>query len=265
MPLKFTPNSLKRFFSEIYQILKESNQDVTEIWYEIAEVNYFKNSNKYDLREFLEHFNFISIEKGNYIDYLVINKIQFITDCINYIKFDIQRLAELVDYDGFEALIQEILNQNGFKTIKNFRFSDTSNFKSKTSQKKYEIDVIGLSQKYLLVIDAKQWKRKDSYSAMNKAANLQFRRVIALKENPEILSNLIQSFLGPRANYKKRLPLTLIPIMVTLEHNWIKMNENSVPLVGICNFNSFLHELRENLEYFKTIQIEKLYVQQQII
>ncbi|MFW9901502.1 MAG: NERD domain-containing protein [Candidatus Thorarchaeota archaeon] len=260
-----TALSIKKFFIEIYQILKESNQNINAVWYEIDDINFFRKFDKYELMDFIDSLNFISLKKGNYMNYIVINKIQFITSCYNYLDFDIQNLAELVDYNGFEILIKEILSQNGFRTVKNFRFSDKSNFKSKTSQKRYEIDVIALSQKYLLIIDAKQWKRKDSYGAINKAANLQVRRVVALKENPEILSNLIQRLLGNHINIKKRLPLILVPIMVTLEANWIKINENSVPLVAIYQFNSFLQELGDNIEYFKKIKIDKLFIQKQLV
>ncbi|MFX1568507.1 MAG: hypothetical protein ACFFCV_09075 [Promethearchaeota archaeon] len=261
----FTTSLIKKFFIEIYQILKESNQNVNVVWSEIGQINFFKKFNKYQLRDFIEHFNFISIKKGNYINYLAINKIQFITSCYNYLDFDIQYLAELVDYNGFESLIKEILSQNGFNTVKNFRFSDKSNFKSETSQKRYEIDIIALSQRYLLIIDAKQWKRKDSYAAINKAANLQVRRVVALKKNPETLSNLIKKLIGVHFNIKTILPLILVPIIVTLEANWIKINENSVPLVGVYQFNSFLQELRENIGYFKTIKVNKLFIQKQLI
>ncbi|GAG91356.1 unnamed protein product, partial [marine sediment metagenome] len=125
--------------------------------------------------------------------------------------------------------------------------------------------VIGIYQNFILVIDAKQWKRKDSYSAMNKAANLQYQRVKALKKNPEILSNLIQEILGFNYNYKKRLPFELIPLMVTIESNSIKINDNSVPLVAISNLNSFLQELTENIPYFKTVSVEKMSTQKQLL
>ena len=261
----FTASFIKKFFIEIYQILKESNRNVNIVWSEIDHINFFKKFDKYQLRDFIDHFNFISIRKGNYINYLAINKIQFITSCYNYLDFDIEYLAELVDYNGFESLIKEILSQNGFNTVKNFRFSDKSNLKSKTSQKRYEIDVIALSQRNLLIIDAKQWKRIDSYAAINKAANLQVKRVVALKENPEILSDLIQRLIGGFFNVKKILPLILVPIMVTLEANWIKINQDSVPLVGVYQFNSFLQELRENIEYFKTVKVDKLFLQKQLM
>jgi hypothetical protein len=256
---------LKQFFSEIYDILKNSNSNVNELWYEFREIKYFTNFTKYEIRDFLNLFDFISVQKGNYIDYIVINKILFITECFKYLSHDIKNLAELLDYGGFESLVQEILIQNNYKTLKNFRFSDKSNFKSETSQKRYEIDVIGIYQNYVLLIDAKQWKRKDSYNALSKAANLQFRRTIALKNNIETFSNMIQELLTRKGNIRKRLPFILIPIMVTLELNWIKINENSIPLVSIQNLNSFLQELRTNLEYFKTVCINRVFLQKPLI
>jgi len=99
---------------------------------------------------------------------------------------------------------------------------------------------------------------------MNKAANLQYQRVVALKNNNEIFSNLIQKLLGMSYNIQKRLPFILIPMMVSLETNWIKINENSVPLVGIYNLNSFLQELPSNLQYFKTEKVSKISTQKQI-
>ena len=165
----FSYSSVKHFFSEIYDLLKESNSEVTELWFEFSDIDLFKTFDKYEVQDFIKGFEFITIRKGNYIPYLVIDKIAFITRCFNYLDLDINQLSYLLNYDGFEALIQEILSQNHYKTIKNYRFSDKSELKYETSQKRYEIDVIGIYQNFILVIDAKQWKRKDSYSAMNKA------------------------------------------------------------------------------------------------
>ncbi len=257
----FSLISLRQFYSEIYQILKETDTNVIEIWWEFSEISFFNQFNKSELREFLGNFNFISIQKGNYQDYIIINKILFILDCVNTLEFDIKQISEILNYDGFEKLIQEILSRNNYITRKNFRFSDKSNFKSETLQKRYEIDVIGIYSKYILLIDAKQWKRKDSYSSINKAADLQLRRAIALKKNPEIFSRLVQELLGNKTNLKKRLPFILIALMVTLEDNSFRINNNQIPLVSIYEMNSFLQELQKNLHYFNTIQINKINIQ----
>jgi len=261
----FSTPSLKQFFLEIYNLLREGDSEVTELWVEISEVDFLKRFSALELREFLDKFDFVSVQKGNYIDYVVINKIAFITMSFRFLQLDINQLSYLLNYDGFETLVQEILSQNNYRTVKNFRFSDKSSLKYETSQKRYEIDVIGIYQSYMLVIDAKQWKRKDSYGAMNKAANRQYQRVVALKKNPEIISDLIQKLLGLNCKLRKRLPFTLIPLMVTLETNWIKINDNSVPLVGIYNLNSFLQELKINLQYFKTVKISKIIAQKQLL
>lgn len=258
-------SSIKDFFNEIYRILRETDTNLAEIWCEISNFPFLTNFNNYELREFLNNFEFISLRKGNYINYIVINKISFIIESINFLRFDINNLAGIIDYNGFESLVLEILSKNSYTSIKNFRFSDKSNFKSKTSQKKYEVDVIGIYHKYILLIDAKQWRRKDSYSSISKAANLQYRRAIALKKNPEILSRLIQDLLGNRINWKRRLPFLIIPVIVTLEDNNIKFNENQIPLVSIYELNSFIQELHINLEYFKIIRINKINIQKTLI
>jgi hypothetical protein len=75
---------------------------------------------------------------------------------------------------------------------------------------------------------------------------------------------MIQEILGLTYNFKKRLPFVLIPLMVTVESNWIKINENSVPLVAILNLNSFLQELSVNLPYIKTVKVDRISVQMQL-
>jgi len=244
--------------------LKETDKEVIDIWYDPLENGLLKRFNNDQVNEILENFNCIKVEKGNYKEYYSINKISFIIESMKYIEFDLKELSEILDFNAFEQLIQEILLETGYFSIKNFRFSDRSNFKSKTKQGRYEIDVIGIYNNYILIIDAKQWRRKDSFSAINKAADLQYRRVQALKQNPEVFSKLIEELMGVNPRIKKIIPFILVPLMVTIEDNHIKMNDNQVPLVSISSFNAFLQELPLNLQYFKTIKINKLNVQKQL-
>ncbi|MFX1301969.1 MAG: hypothetical protein ACFE9X_01295 [Promethearchaeota archaeon] len=259
-----TDSLLKQFFAEIYSILKETDTNVIDIWWEVSEIPILNHFNHFELRDFLGNFNFVSLQKGNYLHYIVINKILFIMEAITILKLDIRQISEILDYDGFESLIKEILSKNNYITIKNFRFTDKSNFKSKTSQKRYEIDIIGIHLKYILLIDAKQWRRKDSYLSLSKAADLQFRRAIALKKNPEIFFRLIHKLIGSKFNLKKRLPFIIIPVMATLEDNSIKINANQIPLVSINELNSFLQELQNNLQYFRIVKINRIIQQKRI-
>ncbi|MFX1419099.1 MAG: hypothetical protein ACFE9N_09295 [Promethearchaeota archaeon] len=255
---------IKRLFKELLAFLKDSEPEITDVWLSLDEIETIQKYDKPHLRTILSDLESISIQKGNYINYVVINKILFIIECFQFIEVDINQLSVLLDFKGFEALIEEILKRNNFKTIKNFRFSDKSNFKSKTSQKRYEIDIIGIYSKYVVLIDAKQWRRKDSFSSINRAANLQYRRAIALKKNPQIFSELIQKLLSNKTNLKRRLPFIIIPMMVTLEDNSIRINNNQIPLVSIFELNSFLQELQNNLFYFKTIQVNRIYIQKSL-
>jgi len=258
--------SISQFFHEIYAILRDTDNKATEVWFEISEISFLKNLNKYELTEFLTSFNFIELKKGNHnVDYISIDKILFVMESIKVLKFDIKLVAELLDYTGFEGLINKILSKNNYRVLNNFRFSDKSQFKSKTSQKRYEIDVIGLNRNIILLIDAKQWKRKDSYSSINKAANLQFQRAIALKKNPSAFTKLIHSLLGINPYLKNYLPFTLLPIMVTLEENFSKLNDNQVPLVSIFHLNTFLQELDKYSNYYKIIKINSVNIQKKLI
>ncbi len=255
----YSYSSLQRFFSNIYCLLQETDKNIIETWCEIPKITFLKNFNKFELIDFLGMFEFISVKKGNYIYYVVINKILFIIDSIKYLQYDIKDLSEILDYNGFETLIKEILSKSSYRSLTNFRFSDKSKSRSENSQKRYEIDVIGIYYKYILIIDAKQWKHRDTYSLLNKAATKQYHRILALKQNPGVFTKLITEILGEEPNLKKHLPFVLIPIIVTIEDNSIKLNDNQVPLVSIYELNAFLHELPNNLHYFKTIQIESVF------
>lgn len=262
--MSLSVKTVKIFFSELYKILKKTDIKLTEVWVEFSEVNFFKYNDEPEIRDYLSNFESICIQKGNYKNYIVIDKIKFIVESIQILEEDIGKLSTLVDFNGFEALVEEILNRNNYKTIKNFRFSDRSNYITKTSQKRYEIDVVGISKHHILLIDAKQWVNKDSYSAMNKSANHQYQRALALQLNPEIFSSMVQNILGNLESIERRLPFVLVPVMVSLEQNHVKFNENNVPLVSIYQFNSFLQELTTNMSYFKTIKINKLFIQKQL-
>jgi len=265
MSNSITFSLLKRFFHDIFKILKETDKEVIDIWYDPLENGLFRGFNGDQVNEMIENFDCIKVEKGNYKEYISINKISFIIESMKFLDgVHVKQLSEILDFNAFEQLIQKILLESGYFSIKNFRFSDRSNFKSKTKQGRYEIDVIGIYNNYILVIDAKQWRRKDSFGAINKAANLQLRRVQALKHNPEVFSKLIEDLMGVNPRIRKRFPFFLVPMMVTIEDNHIRMNDNQVPLVSISNFNSFLQEMSLNLQYFKTIKINKVNIQTQL-
>ena len=261
----YSRGSIKQFFHEIYVLLKNSGDNKSG-WFDFAQIDFLKNLDTFELKEFLSNFAFIEIIKGNYkVEYFAIDKILFVMESIRILNLDLKNVSELLDYTEFEQLTNNILLKNNYRVLNNFRFSDKSNFKIETAQKRYEIDVIGINQKCVLLIDAKQWKRKDSFSSMNKAANLQHQRAIALKKNPDAFSKLIQNILGINVDLKHYLPFNLIPMMVTLEDNANKISDNQIPLVSISFLNNFLQELERYSHYYKSIKIRKINIQKKLL
>lgn len=264
MDTYLTHTMVKDFFLRVLKELKKSNREVNRVRYELSEVKELFGFEDEILNELTYMFQFLNVVKGNYTKYLEINKLAFIFDAINQLNTDIQQLSGLLNFNTFEILISEFLERNNYFVTTNFRFSDKSNFKYKTNQKRYEIDVIALKRKHMFVIDAKQWRKKDVFSSMNNAANLQYQRVTALKHNPDVLSHLIHKLFGPSARIKKHLPLSLIPMMVSIEDNWIRINENKVPLVSIAKFNSFLQEFENMRSNYNEVIVNKISIQKQL-
>ncbi len=253
---------IKEVFSEIFHILAQSDAELNEVWHEISKIKSFKTLDEQECALLIDELPFLKRERWNHV---AINKISFILEAMEFLQKDLRDLSNLLSFHDFETLIQEILKINGYFTTQNFYFSDKSTFKHATKQKRYEIDVIGFKNPHVLCIDAKQWKRKDSFSSINKAANLQLQRILALKENPETFSSLLQSTIGISSRTKINFPLMLIPIIVTLEENGSRFNAKDVPLVSIYRLNAFLQEITCNIPYLRIIKISKIYRQKRII
>ena len=62
--------SLRQFYTDIYHILRETDTNVFEIWWEPSKIPFLIQFNRSELRDFLENFNFIFIKKGNYQNYV---------------------------------------------------------------------------------------------------------------------------------------------------------------------------------------------------
>jgi len=248
-------SDLERIFEEIYYLIQQSKKEIIDPWIKIGEITTLNQFDGYMMDEFIYSFPFLSRERWNHI---AVNKIEFILEVPQILSYDIKHLAErLLDFQGFERLIKEILSKVGYYALTNFRFTDHSEFALKTSQERYEIDIVGLKRNFFLLIDAKEWHRRSPFGGLNKAANLQYQRGIALTKNSDSFHALLESLLTSSTRLKsyvqKHFPLKLFPIMVTLENNNIRLNEKQVPLVSIHQLNSFLHELPNNLDYYRQI------------
>lgn len=245
-------------FKELFELMKKEKKVLETPWIDISKVKFFKSMNDQEIEEIIYHISFLKKEKFNCIS---IDKIEFILESMGILRYDIKDFSAILHHRGFELLIKKILSRNGYYVKNNYYFSDKTSLKNRFGQTRYEIDIIGLHNHYLLLIDGKQWNKRSPIGTLNKAANLQFQRAIALKNNPTILAQLLAELIRAK-NRKQQIeslfPLRLIPLMVTLEENPIKVNRQNTPLVSIYRLNAFLNELMINIKRFRHLIIEKL-------
>lgn len=185
--------------------------------------------------------------------HIEVKKSLFILEAVKYLDIDISKLSKLLNWKEFEDLISRIFDKYEFRVIKNFRFTDHSNYSRKTNQKRYEIDVIAMLGRLILLIDAKHWNcRTNNLSAINKASKLQSRRMHALIKNPDVISKLITKLLNQNELQKIKafIPFKLIPMIVTLIENKVKLSYIQVPIVSIFHLNRFIQEFDFNEKFF---------------
>jgi len=137
--------------------------------------------------------------------------------------YDIVELALSTGWKDVEKLCGEILSRYGYKILLNYRFRHCG--------RRYEIDVVGIQEPYILLVDCKRWKR-GNVSSLIHAAEEQVRRaqefMYAFKPDKENINIL-----------NKATNLTIIPLIVTVIDVDIKFHEG-VPIVPIRYLRDFL-------------------------
>jgi len=134
----------------------------------------------------------------------------------------IEEVSEYLNWKDFEALVSQILLENGFQIERNVILT----------KPRMEIDVIGTKLNVVILIDCKHWQRM-SNSALNEIVKKQVNRV-------KRYANEISDFMT-------------VPVIVTLHQEQISFI-NKVPIVPIMQLSSFLDELYGNLDQIKTIE-----------
>jgi len=257
------------FFQKLYEKLLEKKKSKERANHnEIEIVNSILDgfsSQEINIIENFIHSQNIGVKLEN--SSLIVQIPRFILEAVKFLKLDVSKLSRLLNWKGFEDIVGKICEENEYRVIKNFRFSDRSNFIQKTNQKRYEIDIVAIIKNIILLIDAKHWNSKtNNYSSVNKASKLQKRRVQALEKNTEAFSKLILSFYSTYKikSLKSLLPFKLIPVVVTLNDNKCKLSYGQVPIVSIFELNTFIQELSFNMSLFYFEQIHNLYFQKSL-
>lgn len=138
--------------------------------------------------------------------------------------FPIDEISIALDWKDFEGLTAEILTSKNFAVIKNMILT----------KPRMEIDVVGIRLGIAILIDCKHWRRY-STSALTTAVKKQIERT---------------------KQYVAKTPGAIaVPVIVTLYQDKIDFIQ-SVPIVPIFQFSSFVDEFYGNIDQMKTIRTD---------
>jgi len=134
----------------------------------------------------------------------------------------IDEISVALDWKDFEGLTATILASKDFAVIKNMILT----------KPRMEIDVIGIRLGIAILIDCKHWNRYNT-SSLTTAVRKQIERT---------------------KRYVAKTPGAIsVPVIVTLYRDKVDFIE-SVPIVPIFQFSSFIDEFYGNIDQMKTIE-----------
>jgi len=136
--------------------------------------------------------------------------------------FPIDEISIALDWKDFESLTAAILVLKDFAVIKNMILT----------KPRMEIDVIGVRLGITILIDCKHWKRY----------------------NVSSLTTVVKKQINRTKHYVTKTRGTVaVPVIVTLYKDKVDFIQ-SVPIVPIFQFSSFIDEFYGNIDQMKTIE-----------
>jgi len=157
------------------------------------------------------------------------------------LRGDPERTFKHLRWEEFEDVSLIAFETNGYAVQKHFRF--------KWAGRRWEIDVLGCKQPYLLCVECKHLRRKWSSSTVTKAAERQMERVQMLSEALPFMREDLKLVSWRRAY--------LIPVILSLAPAPFKFHKG-VPVVPILQLQDFINELPAHLNtlMFKLVIFE---------
>lgn len=167
----------------------------------------------------LEHF-FMAAKIGSFRDgvfyFTNADRVKIALEAIK-LGAALDEVSKYLGWEDFEGFAKEILERFGYRTIKNLRLK----------RPRLEVDLVGIKERSMLVVDCKRWQRGLGTSYAKKAAQLQTKRAEALM-NSHIAKDMGVDY--------------AIPMLLTLYAEDVPIVEG-VPLVPIAKLSGFLNEL----------------------
>ncbi|WP_446753049.1 hypothetical protein [Vulcanisaeta sp. JCM 16161] len=136
---------------------------------------------------------------------------------------DLESISRYLPWDEFEALIRFLFEEWGFRVVSRLRVP--------VAGSRVEFDVIAYRRPWVLLIEAKRWRRASS--SIRQIVNRHLEKVRLVARAPEVLMGRIG------VNWGEAL---LIPVVITWHRASTEFIEG-VPVVSIYQVNSFINEL----------------------
>jgi len=150
---------------------------------------------------------------------------------------DVERVSKVLEWKEFENFTATAFEKNNYEVKRNFRF--------KAAQRRWEIDVVAISEPIIVCVDCKRWRRGWGNSAITRVADAQAQRT-------QVLANSLH-FLQQKVGVEDWEQATLFPVILSLFPGPVKFY-NSVPVVPILQLQNFVDEFigyKSELAHFK--------------
>lgn len=139
---------------------------------------------------------------------------------------DIERVCTFLTWLEFENMAILAFKANDYETKKHFRF--------RWFNRRWEIDILGLKNPFIICADCKHWHHKWSGSASIKAANMQMERTKMLAEAFKALDHRI-----PVSAWKYAYFIPMILSLLPANRKFY----NNVPIVSVLQLRDFLYQV----------------------
>lgn len=150
----------------------------------------------------------------------------------------IEELLKSFSWKEFEDFCAHVFEINGFQVLRNFRF--------KSRNKRFEVDIVAVRGALILCADCKRWGFKTgSFSSLAEAVEKQAKRAQALSQRVAELYKLIK--------LKNAKEISIIPILISLHEKSMKIYDG-IPIVPIFKLNNFLNEFDVYVSDLKVIK-----------
>jgi Holliday junction resolvase-like predicted endonuclease len=143
---------------------------------------------------------------------------------------DIERVCKVLEWKEFENFAATAFEANNFAVKRRFRF--------KAQGRRWEIDVLAISEPIVVCVDCKRWRRGWGNSAITKVAAAQAERTEALAKSPHPLQR--------RVRLEGWRQAILFPVILSLFPGPVKFY-NKVPVVPILQLQNFLDEFQGHI------------------